>query len=349
MLDESTRFSLISAASYGAFQIPNNPNQMPLGNFGPANYNSLSLNENEYDTYVVNIASLQKKGTDGDTQFAVFSRYAKINFVPDVFGDLVFNDVASNVTRESLLNGVQSDTSYNLNSAHTLRGGFAVTEEQTNVNNISTVLPVDPVTGAISPTPFAIDDPNSKLGWNIGGYIQDEWKLTRELTLNVGLRFDQLYQYVNANQFSPRVALVYKPFDGTTFHAGYARYFTPPYQAQAYSSNIALFTNTTNQPEVPLADPVKPERSNYYDVGVDQVVLPGLTVGLDAYYKDARDMIDDGQFGSAVVLTQFNYAEGYSEGGEFKLKYTNGNFKAYANFSYNITEAKNVEFEPVPH
>ena len=349
MLDESTRFSLISAVSYGAFQIPNNPNQTPLGDFGPANYNSLSLNENEYDTYVVNIASLQKKGTDGDTQFAVFSRYAKINFVPDVFGDLVFNDVASNVTRESLLNGVQSDTSYNVNSAHTLRGGFAVTEEQTNVNNISTVLPVDPVTGAISPTPFAIDDPNSKLGWNIGGYIQDEWKLTRELTLNVGLRFDQLYQYVNANQFSPRVALVYKPFDGTTFHAGYARYFTPPYQAQAYSSNIALFTNTTNQPEVPLADPVKPERSNYYDVGVDQVVLPGLTVGLDAYYKDARDMIDDGQFGSAVVLTQFNYAEGYSEGGEFKLKYTNGNFKAYANFAYNITEAKDVDIEPVSH
>ena len=40
-------------------------------------------------------------------------------------------------------------------------------------------------------------------------------------------------------------------------------------------------------------------------------------------------MLDDGQFGAAVVLTQFNYAEGYSEGGEFKLKYTNGNFKAY--------------------
>jgi outer membrane receptor protein involved in Fe transport len=342
LLDESTRFSLISAASYGAFQIPNNPNQAPLGNFGPANYNSLSLNENEYDSYVVNIAALQKKGTDGDTQFAVFSRYAKINFVPDVFGDLVFNNVASNVTRESLLNGVQSDTSYIVNGAHTLRGGFAVTEEETNVNNISTVLPVDPVTGAISPTPFAIDDLNSKLGWNIGGYIQDEWKLTRELTLNFGLRFDQLYQYVNANQFSPRVALVYKPFDGTTFHAGYARYFTPPYQAQAYSSNIALFTNTTNQPEVPLNNPVLPERSNYYDVGVDQVVLPGLTVGGDAYYKDARDMLDDGQFGQAVVLTQFNYAQGYSEGGEVKAKYVNGNFRAYANFSYNITRAIDV-------
>jgi outer membrane receptor protein involved in Fe transport len=343
LLDESTRFTLISAASYGAFQIPNNPNQAPLGDFGPANYNSSSLNENEYDSYVVNIAALQKKGTDGDAQFAVYSRYAKINFVPDVYGDLVFNDVASNVTRESLLNGTQFDTSYIVNDRHTVRGGFAVSEEQTNVSDVSTVLPVDPVTGAISPTPFAIDDLNSKLGWNIGTYIQDEWKITRELTLNTGLRFDQLYQYVNANQLSPRVALVYKPFTGTTFHAGYARYFTPPYQAQAAQSNISLFTNTTNQPEVPLNNPVLPERSNYYDVGVDQTVLPGLTAGVDGYYKDARDMLDDGQFGQAVVLTQFNYARGYSEGGEFKLKYNNGDFRAYANFSYNITRAIDVE------
>jgi outer membrane receptor protein involved in Fe transport len=339
LIDDSTRFSVISAASYSAFQIPNNPAQMPLGDFGSTNYNSLWLNENEYDTYAVNIAALQKKGTDGDAQFAVYSRYAKINFVPDTYGDLVFNDVASNVTRESLLNGTQLDTSYIVDDRHTLRGGFAASEEETNVNNLSTVLPVDPVTGAISPTPFSIDDQNSKLGWNIGTYIQDEWKITRELTLNAGLRFDQLYQFVAANQLSPRIALVYKPFVGTTIHAGYARYFTPPYQAQAVSSNIALFTNTTNQPAVPLNDPVLPERSNYYDVGVDQSVLPGLTVGVDAYYKDAQDMLDDGQFGQAVVLTQFNWARGYSEGAEFKLKYANGDFKAYANFAYNITEA----------
>jgi outer membrane receptor protein involved in Fe transport len=342
LLDESTRLSFISAVSYSAFQIPNNPAQVPLGDFGPANYNSLWLNENEFDTYVANIAALQKKGTDGDAQIAVFSRYAKVNFVPDVYGDLVFNDVASNVTRESLLNGTQFDMSYIVDARHTLRTGFAVTEEQTNVNDIATVLPVDPVTGAISPTPFAIDDLNSKLGWNIGTYVQDEWKITRELTLNAGLRFDQLYQYVSANQLSPRIALVYKPLDGTSFHAGYARYFTPPYQAQAAQSDIGLFTNTTNQPEVPLNSPVLPERSNYYDVGVDQIVMPGLTVGVDGYYKDARDMLDDGQFGSAVVLTQFNYARGYSEGGEVKAKYVNGDFRAYANFSFNITRAIDV-------
>jgi outer membrane receptor protein involved in Fe transport len=341
LLDESTRFSFISGLSYSQFQIPNNPGQTPLGDFPFAapvtTYNSSTLNENEFDTYAVNIASLQKHGTDGDAQLAAYSRYAEVHFAPDIFGDMVFNDVASDVIRQSTLTGLQFDTSYIASDRHTLRGGFAVSGEQTNVTNVSTVMPGD--VGAVTGPAFPITDQTSLLGWNIGGYVQDEWKLTDQLTLNTGLRFDQLFQFVDANQFSPRAALVYKPLAGTTIHAGYARYFTPPYQAQATQSNIALFANTTNQPEVPLADPVKPERSHYFDIGVDQTVLPGLDIGLDAYYKDARDMIDDGQFGQAVVLTQFNWTRGYSEGGEFKLKYHNGNFNAYGNFSYNIMRA----------
>ncbi len=343
LLDSSTRFTVMSGASYSAFQIPNNPNQIPLGDFGPANYSSSSLNENEYDRFFYDIAVLQTKGSSIDTQLAVFYRYANIHFVPDIVGDLVFNDVASNVTRESSLYGTQFDASYRLNDVHTLRSGFAVSAEQTNVTNISTVLPVDPISGAVSPTPFPITDANSLLGWNIGTYVQDEWKLSNTLTLNTGVRFDQLYQFVDANQVSPRAAFVYKPWDGSSIHVGYARYFTPPMQSQATQSNLALFTNTTNQPDIPLNDPVRPERSNYFDIGLDQKVLPGLDVGVDTYYKAARDLIDDGQFGQAVVLTQFNYARGYSEGGEFKAKYQNGNFKAYANFSYNVTRATDPE------
>ena len=339
LLNDSTRLSVISGASYGTFQIPNNPNQTPLSDFGSATATSSTLNENEIDQYYYNIVAVQTKGDAVDTQFSVFSRYAQVHFIPDVPGDLTFNDVASDVTRSSQMYGTQFDASYEMNSAHTLRAGFMITAEKTDVSNISTVLPVDPDTGAISPTPETIADANSLLGWNLGAYVQDEWKLTGQLTLNYGIRFDQLYQFVDANQFSPRAALVYKPFDGTTFHAGYARYFTPPMQAQATQSNLALFNNTTNQPAVSNNDPVLPERSHYFDVGVDQKLLPGLTAGLDAYYKIATDQIDDGQFGQAVVLTQFNWARGYSEGAEAKVKYQTGNFSAYANFAFNITRA----------
>jgi hypothetical protein len=339
LLNDTQRFSVISGASYSTFQIPNNPNQMALGDFGPANLDSSKLNEREVDQYYFNMVALQSKGDLIDSQFSVFTRYAKVHFIPDVSGDLAFNDVASDVTRESMMYGNQFDASYEVNRAHTMRFGYMITAEKTNVSNISTVLPVDPDSGAISPTPFTVNDTNSLLGWNLGAYVQDEWKLTNQLTLNYGIRFDQLYQFVSANQFSPRAALVYKPFEGTTFHAGYARYFTPPMQAQATQSNLALFTNTTNQPDVPNNDPVKPERSHYFDIGFDQKLAPGLTFGLDAYYKIATDLIDDGQFGQAVVLTQFNWARGYSEGAEAKVKYQTGNFSAYANFAFNITRA----------
>jgi outer membrane receptor protein involved in Fe transport len=333
LLDDSNRLTFMTGTSVSQLQIPDMPGQTPLGDFGPANDDSTTLNENERDAFAFGILALQTQGDDFDTQLSVFSRYADIHFVPDVFGDLVFNDVASDVSRKSLLDGVQFDGSKSISGAHTLRAGFGVAAEQTSIDNTSTVLPTDGNGDVVPGAPITITDAGSKLGWNLGVYLQDEWKLTDALTLNTGLRFDQLYQYVDANQVSPRVALVDKPFEGTTLHAGYARYFTPPMQSEAASSNIAAFNNTTQQAAVPLADAVRPERAHYFDVGIDQTIRPGLTAGADAFYKIATDQLDDGQFGSAVVLTQFNLAKGYSEGIVANVKYQGGGWAAYANFA----------------
>ena len=64
------------------------------------------------------------------------------------------------------------------------------------------------------------------------GPIRPIWRTSGSsldsLTLNYGLRFDQLDAFRHENQLSPRVNLVWTPMEGTTFHAGYARYFSPP-------------------------------------------------------------------------------------------------------------------------
>jgi outer membrane receptor protein involved in Fe transport len=52
-------------------------------------------------------------------------------------------------------------------------------------------------------TPFNILDASNLFGWQFGSYVQDEWRLTDQLIFNYGLRFDQIFQYVDANQFSP--------------------------------------------------------------------------------------------------------------------------------------------------
>ena len=348
IVDPTTRVSLIAGTSYNNFQIPNNPGQptnpaVPSA-FGVSNFNSAALNENQVEKTQFSVLSLQKSVDGFDGQLSYFTRYNELRFTPDPIGDLLINGVASDIGRISYTNGIAGDGSYKLNGSHTLRAGFSVSAEQATVENTSLVENLDPTgTFGVEP-PIGITDNVSKLGWLAGVYVQDEWKLTSQLTMNYGLRFDQMEQFVSANQFSPRLSFTYKPFDNTTFHIGYARYFTPPVLVEAAPVNINAFNNTTAAvPTNQGSDPVLPERSHYFDAGADQIFKFGcgsdgkgcssLDLGVDAYYKIAQDLIDNGQFGQALVLSAFNYARGYNEGIEFKAKYTSGNLQVYGNLA----------------
>jgi outer membrane receptor protein involved in Fe transport len=341
LLNDTSRLTYMAGGFAGRFQIPNVIGEAPLGDYGPSTLSSANINENERDNFFFGLVALQTHTDTIDTQFSVFSRYATANFVPDLAYDLAFNDVAAHVTRESLLDGAQFDSALRLNDAHTLRAGLIVAAEQTRVGDLATVLPLN-AAGNPLPTPVAIDQKTSKLGWTAGAYVQDEWRINPALTLNTGLRFDQISQFVSANQFSPRLALVYKPFQATSLHIGVSRYFTPPMQAQAAPANLSVFANTTQQQAIQQDSPVRPERATYIDVGLDQQVLSSINLGLDAYYKRSHNTLDDGQFGQAVVLTQFNYAEGFSQGVEFKASYAASGWRAYGNFSAEVTKGKDV-------
>jgi outer membrane receptor protein involved in Fe transport len=349
-VDPTTRVSLIAGTSNNNFQIPNTPGQPvgmngnpPVTNaFGITNFDSALLNENQWETTHFGVLSVQTSANGFDGQLSYFTRYTNLHFLPDPVGDLLLNGIASKITRTSYTNGIQGDASYQVNSAHTLRTGFTVSGEQVFVGNTSLVEPCMICDGTDNGAPESITDNVSKLGVLMGVYVQDEWKLTNQLTINAGLRFDQMYAFTNANQLSPRLSATYKPFENTTFHAGYARYFTPPVLVEAAPANIALFNNTTGAATGQGTDPILPERSHYFDAGVDQKIPLGCTspapkdcssleLGVDAYYKIAQDLIDNGVFGQALVLSAFNYEKGYNEGIELHAKYNSGNFQAYAN------------------
>src|SRR6202030_506674 len=346
IVDPTTRVSLIAGTAINNFQIPN-VTGAPIGQngfvtnaFGVTSFNSAALNENQVERTHFSVLSVQKSNDGFDGQLSYFTRYNELRFTPDPIGNLLLNGIASNVGRISYTNGIAGDGSYKLNESHTLRAGFSVSAEQATVENTSLVEPCIACDGSDNGNPFGITDNVSKLGWLAGVYVQDEWKVTNQFTINAGLRFDQMEQFVSANQFSPRLSFTYKPFENTTFHAGYARYFTPPVLVEAAPANIAAFNNTTGAPNAGQpADPVLPERSHYFDAGVVQKFPLGcsgaashdcssLEVGLDAYYKIAKDLIDNGQFGQALVLSAFNYQKGINEGVELSVKYTNDPFQA---------------------
>jgi outer membrane receptor protein involved in Fe transport len=337
VLDPQSRLTFMSGVSNGSYEIPNNPGQTPAFTaFGVSNFDSSQLNERQTEFNQFNVLAYQHSGDGIDYQLSYFNRYSQLHFLPDPIGDLVFNGVASDVYRQSVINGIQEDTSYRIGFAHTLKFGFSVSAEDSLVNNGSLVLPADDTGAQTSDIPRSVFDSSAKTGVLFSTYLADEWKITNQLTLNAGLRFDQMWQYVDANQLSPRVSLTWKPTDGTAFHAGYSRNFTPPEQVLAAPTNLALVQNSTAQPTVSQNDPVQPERSNVFDVGVTQKIyaIPGLELGIDGYYKTATDLLDDGQFGAAYVLTAFNYARGINEGVELTASYTNGNLRLYGNLAW---------------
>lgn len=347
LLDDGSRLSLLSGLLTGPYQIPANPGQPSFPGVagllpGSAAFPSASVAENQYESNLYNVLAWQKSLGALDMQFAFFSRASSVRFVPDVYGDLLYNGVASDVLRQSFVNGLEADGAWRYNDSHTFRGGFYASGEATNVGNTSVAFATD-VNGDPFGAPLSLPtDSSDKFGWLLGGYVQDEWKITRQLTLNAGLRFDQMYEYVQANQFSPRVNLTYAPFDGTKIHAGFARYFTPPSQVVSAPVNLAIFQGTTAAPPSNGSSPVLPERASYFDLGIDQKLFQGMTVGIDAYLKQARDLLDDGQFGQALVFSGFNYAKGVNRGLEFKLNYDHGDFRAYGNLALATQKATTI-------
>ena len=234
VIDPTSRLTLISGVSNGAYQIPNNPGQTPA--FTAVRHHQASIPRCSTSGSRSSTSStcwpIRSRSTDFDFQLSYFNRYSSLHFMPDPIGDLVFNGVASDVYRQSFINGIQEDTSYRLGFAHTLKFGFSASTENSLVNNGSTALPARRSALPID-MPTSVFDSNTKTGYLFSTYLEDEWKVNNQLTVNAGLRFDQMWQFVDANQLSPRINATWKPYDGTTFHAGYSRNFTPPEQVLA--------------------------------------------------------------------------------------------------------------------
>jgi len=338
LIDSDSKASLIVGSARNQFQIPDQAGLQPSLGYtlgSQTNYASDQLTESqrEITDYAV-LSYLKSVSDDFHYQVSVFGRYSSLLFTPDVTGDLLYNGIAQYAYKQDQAGGVQTEGVYHLSPAHTLRGGIIIEGDRSSSTTTSEVFPLDPVTGAqVGTSPVSIPDNGGKLSWTYSAYLQDEWKMTDDLTVNYGGRFDVVDAYTHAWQFSPRLNVVWKPADGTTVHAGYSRYFTPPPFELVGGRDIALFANTSAASSVSLDTTPKAERANYYDVGISQELLPGLTVGWDNYYKTSTNLIDEGQFGAPIILTPFDYAKGKQYGSELSVSYSVNPWTFYANFA----------------
>jgi outer membrane receptor protein involved in Fe transport len=345
ILDRASRLTFMGSASYSDFQVPDTPG-LPAGTspggapWLPGTFDSSALNENQNEQNYYGVATYQRNAGDLNFQISLFGRQSSVHFTPDPVGDLYFNGVASDTRRMLYSGGAEGDGSYGLGEHHTLRAGFSLLDESVDADSESTVFSLDPA-GDPTGRPFTIAQAESLHGLFEGVYLQDEWKLAKPLTLNVGARYDSFDStFDHEDQLSPRVNLIYAPTDSTTLHVGYARYFTPPPVEDVSASAVAAFAGTSNAAASLQDDPVRSERSNYYDTGITQKIGDGLQLGLDGYYKRATNQLDDGLFGQTLILSAFNYARGEIYGLEFSGSYSSGGFTAYLNLAHSVAKGE---------
>lgn len=343
LINDDTRLSFMFGATNNRFEIPNNPGQeAQFGYLDVTNFDSAQLNERQQEKTRFGILSLQGKVGSTAYQLSAGQRYSGLDFTPDDIGDLMFNGVASDVRRSNRADTLQADFSTPLGDNHTLRYGIYGSFERANATNNSLVFPADADGNQTSTTPLNILDTSRILARTYAAYLQDEWSIGSQWTVNYGLRADKFNAFKPESQLSPRLGVVYQPTDSTTIHAGYSRYFTPPATESITPTAIAKFVGTTNAladngNDLPLA-----ERSSYYDVGISQKFGDAWTVGLDSYRRNVQGLQDEGQFGAAVVYSTFNYDQGKIKGDELTVNYDGGALTAYFNFSYNRAVGKRV-------
>jgi outer membrane receptor protein involved in Fe transport len=369
VLDQDSSITAVLGTSNDMFQIPNQQGLQPTGiggivglgpqdpgsgNFvlqdnGQTALPSQALDERQREiTHFATVSYLRSMGPL-DFDLSAFGRYSSLYYTPgNNVGDLLYNGVAQTAYKRDEAYGLQAEGAYHLTD-HTIRFGAIYQADDILSRTSSLVLatapgsPTNPnpnplctdptQTCQISDMPLNIIDNGSKHAWSYSFYVQDEWKIFPELTVNYGLRYDQYQAYSSGDQLSPRVNAVWTPFSGTTVHAGYSRYFSPPPIELVSSSDISLFNNTTNAPAITQDTTPIAERADYYDIGASQQISDQLKMGIDGYYKLSKNMIDEGQFGAPIILTPFNYAHGRQYGAELTADYIDGNFSAYGNFA----------------
>ncbi len=350
IVDDSTRLGMMFGTYNGRFQIPNNPGQAPGfsltgqsdADAGTSALASADLNENQREVNRFVVLSLQKSLGDLNFQLSGFNQYSELHYTPDPVGDLVYNGVSSDALRSNRANGVQFDASYKLLADHTVRAGLAYTRQVTRSDNTVAVFPTDADGAQSASDPVTIADQSGKTGRLASFYLQDEWHISKPLTLNYGVRFDKVSAYTEEKQWSPRVNLAYQLSPATALHAGYSRYFTPPPQELAAQSSIDLYANTSNAPQIAQSDTVKAERTRYYDVGLSHQINAKWTVTADAYYKKISNLLDEGQFGQALILTPFNYAHGFAKGLELSAIYSEKNWGGYLNLTSQKAQGSDI-------
>ncbi len=189
---------------------------------------------------------------------------------------------------------------------HTALLGFEYTNGFRHPYSLQGVLPstsfLNPILANVSPVGLSLQSDLKQKLELFGFYLQDQIALTPQLQLVIGARFDLGSQFYFSRTTasrtippdqelfgaSPRIGLIYRPFEPLTFYASYATSFAPQ------TANVLNVANPA------------PETGEQVEIGTRIDILPTLTLSGSAF-RITRDNVaatDPANTGFSVITGQ---------------------------------------------
>ena len=202
----------------------------------------------------------------------------------------------------------------------------------------------NPVNGFSAAQPFVFN--GNKTGRTLSAYIQDRFTVFNNLTLDVGVRYDNYRLLISEDALSPRIAVAYYiPKTHTTVRASYNRFFQPPPAESlllASSAEAAAISPLAAISGVTTVRPILPDKQHAFEVGAQQRLTKFLRLTFTVYQKRIENFSDKDQFFETGIIFPITIAEGRVTGEELRLESTEIHgfrfFASYANSrSYGVT------------
>lgn len=129
-------------------------------------------------------------------------------------------------------------------------------------------------------------------------------------------------------------------------HLGYARYVVPASEDTG-TANALLLARPAGAWPTTSETAAKAERDDDIDLGVEQK-LEDLTLGVYAYWRHARNLLDAVRISSTVLSRPFNYERGKAWGVELTVTYTEGPLSIWGNLAVARIEGRTIIAGRVP-
>jgi len=155
------------------------------------------------------------------------------------------------------------------------------------------------------------------LGGQASLYAQDHFLPFRNLTVDLGVRYDYFDLIATGVQTSPRVGLAYHfSKSKSVLRAAYNRYFSPP--PIEYSLLASFFGHHAIDPDQRVGN-VRAYRQNYFEAGWAQELHPQVSIEVNTYLHTGHDSFENHEISISRIFVPINFHTARSTGAELVL------------------------------